>query len=200
MAPMTAAGPARAVARAAVADADAIKSWQATEGPVKYRAATAADAEAAGPMLIAHYALHAQFDAARFTPRPGFEAGYVRWLAQRADDPRSVFFVAETETPPVRLAGFVVGTVEREIPVYTLREYGFIHDLWVEPMYRHEGVGRQLVMLAVEGLLKRGVSQVRAEAAWVNAAARGLLERAGFRPSTVVYLLEAGSASDDGAR
>jgi len=51
---------------------------------------------------------------------------------------------------PGRLVGFLVGTVEREIPVFRLQQFGFIHDLWVEPEYRHEGIARQLVMLAVE--------------------------------------------------
>jgi NAD(P)-dependent dehydrogenase (short-subunit alcohol dehydrogenase family) len=48
------------------------------------------------------------------------------------------------------LVAFSIGTVEREIPIYRLDKFGFIHDLWVEPEYRNEGVARQMVMLAVE--------------------------------------------------
>ena len=35
------------------------------------------------------------------------------------------------------LVGFLIATVEREIPIYRLHEFGFIHDLWVEPEYRN---------------------------------------------------------------
>lgn len=163
---------------------------------MNYRRGTAADVAAIVPMLTAHYALHAALDPARFTPRAGFESGYGRWLAERAGDARSVFVVAETEAGGERgvVVGFVVGTVEREIGVYVLREYGFVHDLWVEEGYRNEGVGRQLVMLAVAGFRELGVRQVRADTAWGNTAARGLFERAGFRASTVTYLLDEGAS------
>ena len=35
----------------------------------------------------------------------------------------------------------VVATVEAEIPIYRLKEFGFIHDLWVEPDYRNPDAG-----------------------------------------------------------
>lgn len=157
---------------------------------MKFRPGKPDDVEAVVPMLAAHYDLHARFDPARFTPRPDFESGYRRWLTQRSNDPQAAFFVAETETQPNRVVGFVVATIERDIPVYAVQSFGFIHDLWVEPDYRNEGVGRQLVMLAVEALLQRGATQVRAEVAWANRPARSLMEQLGFRPSSVLYLAE----------
>jgi ribosomal protein S18 acetylase RimI-like enzyme len=38
------------------------------------------------------------------------------------------------------------GLVEREIPIYHLKKFGFIHDLWVEPEFRHAGIARQMVI------------------------------------------------------
>jgi ribosomal protein S18 acetylase RimI-like enzyme len=118
---------------------------------------------------------------------------YRGWLTSRARDRRSVFLVAERDailTDVPFLVGFLVATVEREIPIYRLEEYGFIHDLWVEEPYRHEGFGRQMVMLAVERFKELGVRQVRADTAACNEPARGLMRACGFRPSTIEMLLE----------
>ena len=121
---------------------------------------------------------------------------YRRWLGQRATDPRAVFLIAQRGDALLRevpfLTGFLVGTVEREIPIYRLNEYGFIHDVWVEPEYRHEGIGRQMVMLAIERFREIGVTQVRLDTAAKNDAARALFARCGFRPSTTEMLIEIG--------
>jgi ribosomal protein S18 acetylase RimI-like enzyme len=112
---------------------------------------------------------------------------YRGWLTSRANDPRSVFLVAEREGT---LVAFLVGTVEREIPIYRLNEFGFIHDLWVESAYRNEGVGRQMTMLAIERFRAMGMKQIRLDVAMKNDAARNLFATCGFRNSTSEMLLE----------
>jgi ribosomal protein S18 acetylase RimI-like enzyme len=103
-----------------------------------------------------------------------------------------VFLVAERQ--PGRLAGFLIGTVEREIPIYRLEEYGFIHDVWVEPEYRNEGLARQMVALAVERFTGIGMRQVRLDVLVSNEPALGLFEKCGFRTSIYEMLLETGAA------
>lgn len=156
-----------------------------------FRRGTPTDIPALMPMVTAQYALHTAWDAAKFAPREGFQPGYARWLTARSQDPRSFLFVAEVEcdasTPP-HLAGFIVGTVESEIPVYVTREYGFLQELWVDETYRNEGAGRQLVMLAIEAFRELGITQIRCETAWLNGPARGLFQRCGFRESTVTFI------------
>ena len=98
-----------------------------------------------------------------------------------------MFLVAEREN---RLVGFLVGTVETEIPIYRLEEFGFIHDIWVDTEYRHEGMARQMVMLAIESFRGMGVKQVRGDTAAANDAARSLLRACGMRPSTTEMLIE----------
>ena len=85
-------------------------------------------------------ALQINLDPAKYGFRGDPGQMYDRWLVRRAKDPRSVFLVAEPE--PGRLAGFLVGSVEEEIPIYRLKEFGFIHDLWVQEKYRNEGIAR----------------------------------------------------------
>ena len=151
------------------------------------RPATAADVPAVLPMVAKICALHEAWDPAKFGFLPNPQERYHRWLTARANDARSVFLVAEREG---RLVAFLLGAIEEEIPIYRLKEFGFIHDLWVEEEYRHEGIARQMVMLAIERFKSLGVRQIRLDTAAANDPARKLFASCGFRLSTMEMLLE----------
>src|SRR5260221_13261568 len=92
--------------------------------------ATPADVPAVVPMVRKLCELHRAWDPAKYDFVEGIEGMYQSWLTARAADPRAVFLVAQREgRGPI---GFLIGTVERAIPIYRLKEFGFIHDLWVE--------------------------------------------------------------------
>lgn len=152
------------------------------------RPATPADVPGVVPMVERLAAFLAERDRAKYEQLPQVGDMYRSWLAARAVDARSVFLVAERE--PSRVVGFLIGTVEREIPIYRLTEYGFIHDVWIEPDYRNEGLARQMVTLAAERFRAIGVAQVRLDVLVGNAPARSLFESCGFRPSILEMLLE----------
>ena len=160
---------------------------------MEIRQAIPADVPAVLPMVRRVAALHAEWDAARYAMEEDPGRLYDGWLRQRAADPRSVFLVAERQGG--QLVGFLIGEIEREIPIYRIREYGFIHDLWIDEDYRHEGLGRQLAMLAVERFRAMGVTQVRLHTAAANDAARKLFEQCGFRVSLMEMLCEVGAES-----
>lgn len=156
---------------------------------MQIRPATADDVQAVLPMVAKLAALHEQWDSVRYDYKPDVASMYNRWLTARATDPRSVFLVAQRES---RLIGFLIATIEGTIPIYRLAETGFIHDLWVEPDYRNEGIGRQMTMLAIEKFREKGIRQIRLETAAANEAARGLFSSCGFRVCSVEMLLEVG--------
>jgi ribosomal protein S18 acetylase RimI-like enzyme len=156
------------------------------------RRATPEDVPAVVPMVRKIAAMHQSLDPAKYTFRSDPGDMYRSWLINRADDDRSVFLVADAGGSPSRLAGFLIGTVEREIPIYRIEQIGFIHDIWVEQNYRHEGIGRQLVTMATERFGQIGVPQVRCDTAWSNPAARALFTSCGFRPSIVEMIIELG--------
>jgi ribosomal protein S18 acetylase RimI-like enzyme len=158
------------------------------------RPATPEDVPAVIPMAERITALHEAWDPAKYARVDDVGRMYRSWLTSRArDDDGSVFLVAEQEGT---LVGFLVATVERDIPIYRTGRHGFIHDLWVEPAYRNEGVGRQMVMLAVERFTAIGVTQVRLETAAANDVARKLFEKCGFRVSTIDMIWEANTKSE----
>ena len=157
---------------------------------MEIREATIDDVPGVLPMVAKICAFHEALDPAKYGFLPNPEERYRRWLTTRAVDGHSVFLVAEREK---RLVAFLVGEVEREIPIYRVKEFGFVHDVWVEPEYRNEGIGRQLVMLAVEKFRAIGVTQVRLDTAGGNEGARKLFEACGFRVSVVEMLLDFGA-------
>ncbi len=136
--------------------------------------------------------MHEAMDPGKYAFGPNPAEMYRGWLANRTKDRRSVFLVADPEDDSATnvLAGFLVGTTEREIPIYRIAEFGFLHDLWVEERYRNEGIARQMVTLAVERFREIGVEQIRLDTAAANEPARGLFRTCGFRQSTIEMLIE----------
>lgn len=156
------------------------------------RPATPADVPAVLPMVAKICALHETWDRAKYGFLPNPDQGYERWLKRLTKSESSVFLVAEAAAQPEQLVGFIVATVEEEIPIYRLTEFGFIHDLWVEPEYRRSGIARQLVMQTIERFQQLGVKQIRLDTAAVNESARRLFLECGFRVSTIEMLVELG--------
>ena len=151
------------------------------------RPATAKDVPRVVPMVRKIAAMHQQLDPAKYTFRSDPGEMYRNWLGSQATNPSSVFLVADSgET----LAGFLVATVVDEIPIYRVDKVGFIHDVWVEEDYRHEGLARQMVTLCIERFREIGVPQIRCDTAWENSVARELFTRCGFRPSVVEMIIE----------
>jgi ribosomal protein S18 acetylase RimI-like enzyme len=162
-------------------------------GGMKIRPAVAADVPVVSRMVDKIAALHERWDPARYDYKPHPGELYRRWLAARAIDPESVFLVAEHERLVADvpfLVGFIVGTIEKPIPIYRIEKFGFIHDLWVEEEYRNEGLARQMTMLAVEKFRALGAPQVRLETAAANDPARKLFASCGFREATIEMLME----------
>lgn len=150
------------------------------------RSATAGDVPEVLPMVRAICDLHRDWDVNRFPLRDDVDRLYAEWLPKRAADPRSVFLVAERSIDAMAvLCGFVVGSIEQNIRIYTLTEYAYLHDLWVEPGHRGLGIGGALIAEALARFATMGVRQIRGETALANDAARGMLIRHGFRVGTI---------------
>lgn len=154
--------------------------------PFTIRPATAADVPAVLPMVQAVCDFHRELEPARYDFVPDIALRYASWLPRRAVDPQSVFLVAED--PGSELLGFIVGEVLDEIPIYTVKRYGFIHDLWTQPAARRRGVGRALVAGAVDRFQQLGVPQVRGDTAAANDTARALVAQLGFAATTLQVL------------
>jgi ribosomal protein S18 acetylase RimI-like enzyme len=151
--------------------------------PPRVRPASLDDVPLVLPMVRAICDLHARHDALRFRVRDDVLERYAAWLPQRITDGTSAFFVAQRDD--ATLAGYLVGTIEPEVPIFWVPACGWIHDIWVEPQDRHLGVARALIDAGVACFRDLGVSQVRLHTASFNDVARSLFASAGFRPCVV---------------
>jgi ribosomal protein S18 acetylase RimI-like enzyme len=149
------------------------------------RPATPADMPNILPMVRAICAMHAAMDPQRYDFLPDIVDRYARWLPERAIDPRSVLLVGEEKEKAGALAGFLIATIETNIPIYHTTEFGFIHDLWVEPHARRSGLASMLTSAALARFKELGINQVRLETATHNDTARALFERQGLRVSNI---------------
>lgn len=156
---------------------------------VTIRAATVADVESVLPMVARVVALHEEWDAARYRALGDVVERYRSWLPERARDARSVFLVAVE--PGGGVVGFVVASVEGNIPIYEVKEFGFIHDMWVEPAWRGRGVAGGLARETLKRFWAMGVKQVRLETAAGNEGARRVFAEAGFRVTAVEMTADA---------
>lgn len=162
------------------------------------RTATPVDIPRLLPLIAEICALHEQWDAAKYGFLPHPERRYEGWLHRLINSQRDLCLVAEDtsehHTTGSRLAGFLLATVEAEIPIYRVKEYGFIHDLWVEPEFRQTGIAKQLVQQTIAHFKQQGVAQIRLDTAAANETARQLFTGCGFRVSTIEMLLETEAA------
>jgi ribosomal protein S18 acetylase RimI-like enzyme len=153
------------------------------------RDATPEDVPAVLPLVQRLCDLHGQWDTERFDFKPDLAERYRRWLTARCADAGAVFLVAEVGG---QVVAYLVGTTEDEIPIYWTPACGYIHDIWVDPDYRHEGLARQIVTLAVERFAAKGLKQVRLITAAKNDVGRAMFERCGFRVATVEMMAVVG--------
>jgi ribosomal protein S18 acetylase RimI-like enzyme len=146
------------------------------------------------PMIARICALHEAWDQSKYGFLPDPEQRYVSWLNRLIPNSRDLCLVAEDTSQKTsekhHLAGFLIATVEREVPIYRLKEFAFIHDLWVEERYRHTGIARQMVMQTIAHFQQLKIQQIRLDTAHVNEVARELFASCGFRISTIEMLIE----------
>ncbi|NNM87762.1 MAG: GNAT family N-acetyltransferase [Phycisphaerae bacterium] len=109
---------------------------------------------------------------------------YHRWLESNLAAPRWLILCAKAGTSAAAapsLVGVLVAAIQEEIPIYSYREYAFIHDMAVVVEYRRRGVANQLLQEARRWAGEKGVNQIRAMVAVKNDAASKLFGHAGYR-------------------
>ncbi len=151
------------------------------------RAATVADIPAILPMVQKICDMHRAMDPQRYPFVSDIAERYRGWLRTRSEDADSELLVATVDNA---VAGFIVGEILDEIPVFTLTRYGFLHDLWVEPQFRRRGIARALLVDAIARLKTRGITQIRGDTAVMNHESRAMLEGVGFRASTTLMVYQ----------
>jgi len=166
---------------------DQSQSKNNRELPMLIRSAQVNDIKNLFPSIQRVCDFHQSLDLDRYNFLPNQGKLYEKWLQKLLQDSRHLCLVAEAEVP-TQLVAYTIATVESEIPIYHLKEYGYIHDLWVEEPYRHRGIAKQMVMQTVSHFQQLGIKQIRLNNLVSNDVAFKLYTACGFRASTVEML------------
>ncbi len=107
------------------------------------RPITKSDADALGEMWLDLVAYHQNLSKDLPAAARGGHHRYVRRVLDRLDDPYTCALIAELDG---QVVGFILGMVVDLVPdIFEQPPAGFLADIYVEPIARRLGVGRQLV-------------------------------------------------------
>ena len=145
--------------------------------------ATAADLPAVVELCVQVEEQHERYWPLRWQQKGNLRERYLNWLGSRLAEPRMLIAVARLaeEGADAAIAGTILITIDKEIPIYAHSEYAFVQDMAVVERYRRRGVGQALLAYAADWARPHGVNQLRLMVANQNPEARGAFEKAGFR-------------------
>ncbi len=127
-------------------------------GQITIRPATTEDTPTIGHMWLQLVEYHNALSPDLPHAAPNGAEMYARRLASRLHDSHTRVLVAEKEDT---LVGFVMGVIVDMVPEMFIEETaGFLADIYVEPAYRSQGVGRALVDGLSAWFRTRGVQYV----------------------------------------
>ena len=177
------------IAASAIGDLGQGMATQLAKHSAKLRPAVHADLTVLGNFGALLLELHHELDAKRFieptTNTPARYAGFLKSQLSRTD---TILLVAEDNGA---VLGYVYAAHEGYDYMALRGPAGVVHDLFVDPARRRQGVGRLLLEAAIERLRAMGSDRFVLSTAYLNEAARNLFTTMGFRPTMVEMTREA---------
>jgi ribosomal protein S18 acetylase RimI-like enzyme len=150
--------------------------------PVRVRPATHEDLPEVGKMAGALVRFHHALDPLRFFLMEGVEQGYAHFLGSALSDRDSVVLVAERAGT---LVGYAYARLEPRDWNALLDACGALHDIFVVPAERRNGVARAILEAVAARLTALGAPRLVLSTATANEAAHRLFERSGFRRTMI---------------
>jgi ribosomal protein S18 acetylase RimI-like enzyme len=150
---------------------------------VAVRPATTADLPRIGWLGDLLVKVHNAFDAERFiATRPRTPADYAAFMGTQLGTPDVAVLVAHVNDDVI---GYAYCAVEGYDYMALRGPAGVLHDIIVDPEYRNQGVGTQLLEAALAFMRSRGAPRVVLSTADRNETALKLFESSGFRRTMV---------------
>jgi ribosomal protein S18 acetylase RimI-like enzyme len=164
-----------------------------TTGAVVVRAMTQADLEPVGRLAEGLVRLHHAWDAARFFLTDDIAQGYRWYFGTLLNDEKAVLRVVTVDG---EVAGYLFGALEPRDWNLLLDAHGAIHDLFVDPRFRRQGLAQRLLREGLAALEAKGAPRVVLSTSTANAEGRALFERLGFRATMVEMTREKGEKGE----
>jgi ribosomal protein S18 acetylase RimI-like enzyme len=141
---------------------------------VTVRKATRGDAEKIAEFAVALFELHAVWNPRRFTQIATVE-GAANFYGGRAEDGSVLVVEADGE-----VVGFAYFEYEPTLYTELATQVLWLHDIYVDPAVRGNGVGSSLIAGVRDEAKERGATKVLLSVAVQNAEGHRLFQRNGF--------------------
>lgn len=79
-----------------------------------------------------------------------------------------------------KIIGYAYAEIAKYPPVFAVRRFGYISDLYVDPAYRRRGAGRMLFAAVKDWFTGRGIQRIELGVASVNKTAASFWRKIGF--------------------
>src|SRR3954471_20127250 len=146
------------------------------------RPARPQDLDAIGNLAGQLVRMHHTLDPARFFLSEGVEEGYRRYFQGELADEDALILAAEVDGAVV---GYVYARMEPRDWNLLLDACGAVHDLFVAPEARRQGIRRALLAEAIGVLEAKGAPRILLNTAVANEAAQRLFASLGFRRTMI---------------
>jgi GNAT superfamily N-acetyltransferase len=153
----------------------------------RIRTADTRDLSALAEFGLALAQSHVAFDDRRFVaPKGGIQA-YVEFFTAELERRDTVVLIAEIDAAAV---GYAFVRMESGSLEALIERAAWLHDVYVDPRFRGNGVGRQLVVAAIDAARRLGSASFMLGVSPANPVARHLYDQLGMRATMVEMRLE----------
>ena len=146
--------------------------------PIQIRRAESTDLPVLAAFALALAEVHVEVDDRRFVVPNGNEQAFLDVFRGALQRPEAVLLVAEDDSTPI---GYAFVRMEPASIEGLIEQSAWLHDVYVDPPFRGLGVGRQLVLSAIESAQQLGSSSLMLGVSPANTRARRLYDELGFR-------------------
>lgn len=94
-------------------------------------------------------------------------------------------FIAYSNNTP---AGYIFLRIDKNIPIYTTKKYGYISGLYVNPKFRKKGVASSLLLTAEKWFKQKKVLQIELKANVGNDAGISFWKKNGFHNQQILMV------------
>lgn len=155
--------------------------------PTRIRPAEAGDLPALAAFALALAEMHVAIDARRFVAPDGGARSFLDFFRGELERPEAVLLIAEDRAMPI---GYAFVRMEPAIFEALCAPSAWLHDVYVDPPFRGRGVGRQLVLAAIESARRLGASSLMLGVSPANAHTWQFYDRLGLRATMVEMRLD----------
>ena len=101
-----------------------------------------------------------------------------KFLQEHINNKKSLVLIAHDNKKPI---AYCLSFIKEDVPIFKVREYGYISDLYVEEEYRRQGLGKKFINLSKKFFKNKKIKFIQLAVRSHNQKAINLYRKAGFK-------------------